>query len=153
MSMRLHFGLLTIATLAAAAAPASGASTLPIQLLRDKHPTFCSSPDSLPLVLVPPGEIKPMFHRPPEYTSDARRQKIEGIVRLEVCIAPEGEVIGVGVISGHPLLVPAAMQAARHWRFAPIRWNGGPARAVTEIDVPFCLKPEACGEKQQKNEI
>jgi len=148
LSLRFLFGFLAIAIAAVAPAPTSGASTLQSQL-RTGHSTFCHftdslhSPNSLPLVIVPPGGIKPLYHRNPLYPPEALRLRIEGTVRLEACIAPNGDVTQVMVISGPRLLWQAALEAAHHWRFAPVRWRGEPARAVTEIDVPFRLEPEA----------
>jgi len=151
LSLRFHFGLLAIGLIVGAATPTSDASTLQIQL-RTKPPTFCGSTNYLPLVKIPPGEIKPIYHRNPQYPPEAISKKIEGTVRLEACIAPEGEVTGLLVISGHPLLLKAAMEAASHWRFAPVRWRGEPAQALTEIDVPFRLKSEGPQKNRPANE-
>jgi TonB family protein len=107
----------------------------------------------LPLVRIPPGKIKPLYYRNPVYPPEALRLRIEGTVRLEACIAPDGEITDLVVISGHALLLKAAMEAASRWRFAPVRWRGDPAEAITEIDVPFRLKPEASRKNRPTNEI
>jgi outer membrane biosynthesis protein TonB len=79
--------------------------------------------------------------------------RIVGSVRLAVCIAPDGELRDLWVISGHPLLVRAVLPAASHWRFAPVRWRGDPAWAVTEIDVPFRLKSKGSRKNGPADEI
>ena len=42
-------------------------------------------------------------------------------------------------ISGHPLLVPAALEAVKQWVYQPTLLNGEPVEVVTEIDVNFTL--------------
>jgi len=75
----------------------------------------------------------------PAYPSLARLQHIEGPVRLEVEISREGGVESVKVLSGHPLLAPAAEAAVRQWRFLPYALDGKPFPVVTIIDVAFRL--------------
>ena len=43
------------------------------------------------------------------------------------------------VISGHPLLTQAAMDAVRQWRYKPYYVNGEPVEADTQINVNFTL--------------
>jgi protein TonB len=43
------------------------------------------------------------------------------------------------VLSGHPLLVKAALDAVKQWRYQPTLLNGDPVEVVTEIDVNFTL--------------
>ena len=43
------------------------------------------------------------------------------------------------VISGHPLLVPAALEAVKQWVYQPTLLNGEPVEVVTQIDVNFTL--------------
>jgi protein TonB len=43
------------------------------------------------------------------------------------------------VISGHPLLVPAALAAVKQWVYQPTLLNGAPVEVVTEVEVPFNL--------------
>jgi len=43
------------------------------------------------------------------------------------------------VLSGHPLLVPSAMEAVRQWRYKPTLLNGEPVEVITTIDVNFVL--------------
>ncbi len=75
----------------------------------------------------------------PEYPELARRARIEGTARLEAVISPEGTIRDLKVLSGHPVLVKAAMQAVARWRYQPTLLNGEPVEVLTEIDVNFTL--------------
>jgi protein TonB len=55
----------------------------------------------------------------PLYPDLARKMQLQGVVKLEVLVAPDGTVKNVKVIGGSPLLVSAAESAIRKWRFAP----------------------------------
>jgi outer membrane biosynthesis protein TonB len=72
----------------------------------------------------------------PECPGDARCQ---GAVRLTAIIGTDGHVQEIHVISGHPLLVPTAVDAVRQWVYRPTMLNGKPVEVVTTIDVPFTL--------------
>jgi protein TonB len=43
------------------------------------------------------------------------------------------------VLSGHPLLIPAALQAVKQWQYKPTLLNGEPVEVVTQVDVNFTL--------------
>lgn len=58
-------------------------------------------------------------HVKPNYPELARRMNITGAVKIEVMIAPDGKVKSTRVIGGHPLLVDAALNAVKQWRFEP----------------------------------
>jgi periplasmic protein TonB len=75
----------------------------------------------------------------PLYPPLARQARIQGIVILSAVIAPNGSVEDLRVISGHPLLVPAALDAVRSWRYRPTLLNGQPASVETTITVNFLL--------------
>jgi protein TonB len=47
--------------------------------------------------------------------------------------------MNLSVASGHPLLVPAALDAVRQWRYRPTLLNGEPVEVITQIDVNFTL--------------
>lgn len=72
-----------------------------------------------------------------EYPADAADLRVHGIVKVKVVIGTDGHVESVRLVSGHPLLVPSAMQSVRHWVFEPTLVNDKPVRVATEIDVPF----------------
>ncbi len=55
----------------------------------------------------------------PVYPDVARRMNIAGVVRLAVVVAPNGTVKSSKPVGGHPLLVSAAMDAMKRWKFEP----------------------------------
>ena len=75
----------------------------------------------------------------PTYPPDARNARIQGTVKLGVLISPEGHVIDVVLISGHPLLVTNSMDAVRQWVYRPTLLNGNPVEVVTIVDVNYTL--------------
>jgi protein TonB len=75
----------------------------------------------------------------PNYPPLARQTRISGTVRLHAIIAKDGTVQQLEVISGHPLLVQAALDAVRQWRYQPTLLNGEPVEVDTTVDVIFSL--------------
>jgi TonB family protein len=55
----------------------------------------------------------------PVYPDLAKRMNITGIVRVEVVIAPNGNVKSTRVIGGHPLLVEPTVEAVKKWKYEP----------------------------------
>jgi protein TonB len=75
----------------------------------------------------------------PVYPPLARQTRISGTVRLHAIIAKDGTVQQLEVLSGHPLLVQAALDAVRQWRYQPTLLNGEPVEVDTTVDVIFSL--------------
>jgi periplasmic protein TonB len=75
----------------------------------------------------------------PLYPPLARQTRISGTVRLHAIIAKNGTVEQLEVISGHPLLVQAALDAVRQWKYQPTTLNGEAVEVDTTIDVIFSL--------------
>lgn len=75
----------------------------------------------------------------PVYPPLARQARISGTVQLEAIIARDGTIQNLRVISGHPLLVQAAVQAVQQWRYEPTLLNNEPVEVVTTINVVFTL--------------
>ena len=75
----------------------------------------------------------------PMYPPLARQTRISGTVRLHAIIAKNGSVEQLEVISGHPLLVQAALDAVRQWKYQPTTLNGENVEVDTTIDVIFSL--------------
>lgn len=75
----------------------------------------------------------------PVYPAAARQGRIEGVVRLHVIIAKDGTITQMEVVSGHPLLQQAALDAVRQWVYQPTLVNGKPVEVDTTIDVIFQL--------------
>jgi periplasmic protein TonB len=76
----------------------------------------------------------------PVYPVLARAARIEGTVRLEAVISREGTILNLRAVSGHPLLIPAALAAVEQWVFRPTSLNGDPVEVATEIEVHFTLR-------------
>ena len=62
---------------------------------------------------------KPRTKVSPVYPELARRMSITGTVRLAVVVAANGQVKNAKPIGGHPILVNAAVDAMRQWKFEP----------------------------------
>lgn len=75
----------------------------------------------------------------PVYPPVARQARVQGEVVLDANIASNGTVESLKAISGHPLLIPAAIDAVKQWRYKPYMQNGAPVAVNTEIIVNFTL--------------
>ncbi len=65
------------------------------------------------------GDRKVKQQVAPEYPSLARQVNASGVVKLLVQVTPSGEVRESKPIGGHPLLIPAAQNAVKKWKFEP----------------------------------
>ena len=75
----------------------------------------------------------------PVYPLLARQAHIQGAVVLDADISKEGSVDALRVISGHPLLISAAVKAVKEWRYKPYKLNGAQVPVNTHITVKFSL--------------
>jgi protein TonB len=75
----------------------------------------------------------------PVYPPLAKQARIQGVVKLSAIIAKDGTIQHLEVISGHPLLIPSALEAVKQWVYQPTLLNGEPVEVVTQIDVNFTL--------------
>jgi len=75
----------------------------------------------------------------PAYPTIAAQARIQGTVVLQAMIAKDGTVQDLRVLSGHPLLVAAAMDAVKLWRYKPYLLNDQPVEVDTQINVNFTL--------------
>jgi protein TonB len=75
----------------------------------------------------------------PVYPPLARQTRTSGIVRFTAIIARDGTIQNLTLISGHPMLVPAATEAVRQWRYRPTLLNGEPVEVIAPIEVIFTL--------------
>jgi TonB family protein len=78
----------------------------------------------------------------PEYPEQARLQRIQGPVLLDVRITRQGVVQNIKLISGDPVLAEAATAAVQQWRFKPYMVGGRAVDVETEITLKFTLPPE-----------
>jgi periplasmic protein TonB len=118
----------------------------------DRRGTVISSIPGSDLVLPPPSP--PVTHHPPvsrmmegnlilrvqpDYPSIARQARVQGQVVLRAMISREGTIENLQVLNGHPMLVRAAVDAVRQWRYRPYVLNGEPVEVETEVKVNFVL--------------
>ena len=75
----------------------------------------------------------------PRYPFDAKMGRIQGAVVLRVLIGKDGKVMKVDVVSGHPMLVPAARDAVLRWRYRPYLINGELVEVETQVTISFTL--------------
>ena len=76
----------------------------------------------------------------PVYPQLAIQARIQGTVRLEAVISRDGTILNLRAVSGHPLLIPAALAAVQRWVFRPTSLNGEPVEVATVIEVNFTLQ-------------
>jgi protein TonB len=75
----------------------------------------------------------------PQYPPLAKQARVQGTVRFQAIIGKDGTIQNLQLITGHPLLVPAATEAVKQWLYKPTLLNGEPVEVVTQIDVNFTL--------------
>ena len=81
-----------------------------------------------------------LIHRvEPAYPPLAKAARIQGTVQLQAIISKNGAIQNLQVLSGHPMLVTAAVEAVRQWRYRPYILNGDPVEVETQITVNFVL--------------
>ncbi len=73
----------------------------------------------------------------PVYPLQAQQAHVDGTVVLDAVIGKDGSVETVKVVSGHPMLTQAAMDAVKRWRYKPYYLNGEAVEAETEIKIKF----------------
>ena len=103
---------------------------------------------------VAPPPPKPVAHLPrvsrmmegnliyrvqPVYPPMARTARIQGPVVLKAIISKSGAIENLQVISGHPMLVKAAIDAVGQWRYRPYILNDEPVEVETQVTVNFLL--------------
>jgi protein TonB len=75
----------------------------------------------------------------PVYPPMARQVRVSGNVELIGVIAKDGSIQQLQVVSGHPLLVKAALEAVRQWIYRPTLLNGEAVEVIAPISVYFTL--------------
>ena len=117
-----------------------------VQVGAPRSGSFTITSSSMPAP--PPGAIriggdkqqaKLVRQLAPIYPPLAKQARIQGAVHLSALIGKDGSVKNLSVISGHPLLVQAAMDAVQQWAYEPTLLNGDPVEVLTQIDVNFTL--------------
>ena len=75
----------------------------------------------------------------PVYPPLARSARVAGTVMLSAIIGKDGTIQNLKVISGHPMLTQAALDAVKQWRYKPYLLNGEPVEVDTQVQVNFTL--------------
>ncbi len=75
----------------------------------------------------------------PRYPRVAQAAGIQGTVQLRAIVSRTGTIENLTVVSGHSMLVAAAVEAVKQWRYRPYMLNGEPIEVETEITVNFML--------------
>ena len=79
----------------------------------------------------------------PVYPPLASRARISGNVVLAIKVDEQGFVSDVRVISGHPLLTGAAVDAVKQWQYSPMLLNGQPVPVMATVTIVFALKEDS----------
>jgi len=122
--------------------PVSSADNAITNLLRSTPAAF---PKAAPQkVRVSSGVAQGLLVRQikPQYPKLALQARIQGTVTLQATIGRDGTVQNLHVLSGHPMLTGAAMDAVRQWLYRPYYLNGDPVEVDTQINVNFTLANE-----------
>jgi periplasmic protein TonB len=80
-----------------------------------------------------------LYQPSPVYPPLATMARVQGTVVLQAIIGTDGTIKDLKVLSGHPLLVRAALEAVKTWRYQPTLLNTEPVEVLTEINVTFKL--------------
>jgi periplasmic protein TonB len=73
----------------------------------------------------------------PTYPTIARQARIQGDVVLKAIVSKEGNITELELVSGHPMLAPAAIEAVKNWHYRPFLLNGEPIEVETLVTVMF----------------
>jgi protein TonB len=87
-------------------------------------------------LLKPPRQT---YNIDPEYPTLAREARIRGVVVVDAIIDERGNVVQARVVSGHPLLIAAALKAVLQWKYEPTTLNGQPVSVELQVQVHFKL--------------
>jgi len=86
-------------------------------------------------------EPRPVKVVPPIYPPLASRARVSGMVVLEATLTAQGTVEEIRVISGHPLLIEAAITCVKQWQYEPTLLNGIPVAVILTAKVRFDRAP------------
>jgi TonB family protein len=81
---------------------------------------------------VAPNLRKVVYKVAPKYPRELKQNEIGGVVRLSISISPNGSVTKITPVGGNPILVDAATQAVKLWKYAPADHP-----TTTEVQLDF----------------
>jgi protein TonB len=117
-------------------------SSTPTAILPPPPPPPVKKEDTRPKRITIGGNVQQakLVRQPkPMYPPLAKQARISGVVHLAAVISKDGTIQDLKVISGHPLLIPSALEAVKQWVYQPTLLNGEPVEVSTQIDVNFTL--------------
>jgi len=123
--MKLILKLLFLSTVMASFGLAQSARRIPVTL-----PTQVSQPEMQALLI---HKVDPVY--PPL----AHQARVQGTVVLQIVIDKSGSVVNLQLVSGHPMLAPAAIEAVKQWKYQPYTVDGSPVEVQTQVQVNFSL--------------
>ncbi|HTZ74194.1 MAG TPA: energy transducer TonB [Candidatus Aquilonibacter sp.] len=100
------------------------------------------APPKSPAIVRVGGDVKPpqLVQRvQPEYPTVARLAHVQGTVVIDAVINKSGSVVSERAVSGPSLLVPAALDAVKQWKYQPTYLNGQPVNLAMQVTVDFQL--------------
>ncbi|MFZ3210773.1 MAG: energy transducer TonB, partial [Terriglobales bacterium] len=118
------------------AAAAGTVGTPPVQKAAATAPEVSvPAPKPAQIPQVTPGVLISRVN--PQYPPVARAARVQGAVVMHAVIGTDGTIQQLRIISGNPLLVNAAMEAAKQWRYRPYLLDGKPVEGETDISINF----------------
>ena len=75
----------------------------------------------------------------PQYPPLARQMRVQGVVELLAVVGTDGRIRELKMLSGSPLLAPAAIDAVKRWVYRPTFLNSEPVEIMAPITVTFKL--------------
>lgn len=112
----------------------------PVLVANNTRPAVVARPEEK-RIAVSEGVLEGLLIRRivPDYPVLARKARVQGEVLLHAVISKDGSIEGLRMVSGHPLLAKAAVDAVQRWRYRPYMLNRQPVEVETEITVHFTL--------------
>jgi TonB family protein len=123
-------------------APEPVMSTVSVNFTLEDAATGTGEQSQTPLIRLNSDKMAAnvIYRVEPVYPPEAKQKGVEGEVVFEVTINEQGEVSDVQVLSGNAMLVSAAYEAVRQWRYTPVLLNGDPIRAKSTVTIRFTLE-------------
>jgi periplasmic protein TonB len=119
-----------------------GDNTRVLPVVKPPEPVVNTTPKP---VVAKPSRIsmiqmaRPIYRVEPVYPALARQMRISGVVELQGVIGTDGRIHELKVLSGHPILIKAAVDAVNQWIYAPTILNGQAVEVAAPITVNFKL--------------
>jgi protein TonB len=112
---------------------------LPDSIGAATSPQVRVTPSRKPVISSGVMEGRKLSGADPRYPAIAIAARIQGTVLLAATISRAGAIENLRILSGPPMLAPAAEEAVRTWRYRPYLLNGEPVEVETTVRVIFGL--------------